>query len=194
MEAVAKEAARQHLDQWDQDAYVAKIAALAGTLHLEDPVLLAGMQQLTTRLKDGRIDFEDLEKRVDFSICLLQFDTHEVIPAHDHPGMTGMILCAAGEIQTANFDELPAPEDGAAPAGHCLLRRVSQQVLRKNDISTLTAKARNIHTLRATQPTQLVDIFTPPYNEQRTEASRWFAINPKAQPDKPDVFQARVIH
>lgn len=194
LEAVAKEAASQHLDQWNQDHYVASIAKLAGQLHMEDPVLRHGIEQLAKRLKNERVDFGDLETRVDFSICLVQFDVGEFIRPHDHPGMTGMILCASGEVETANYDEVPpTPDADAAPANRTVLRRVGQSILRPNDISTLTAKDRNIHTLKALQVTQLVDIFTPPYNHDRSERSRWFELDAQPHSNAPDLFDAQVV-
>jgi hypothetical protein len=192
LEAVTTEAAKQHLDAWKQDDYVKTIAALATRLHLEDPVLTQAMAQLTTRLKHDNVDFQYLEQRVDFSLCLVQFDEGEIIRPHDHPGMTGMILCASGKIETSNFDPFEDPKITPS-AGHQLLRRVGQAVLKKNDISTLTAKARNIHTLRSIQVTQLVDIFTPPYNKERVEQSHWFELSPEAMPGKPDIFEAKPI-
>jgi hypothetical protein len=190
LEAVSTEAAKQHLDAWNQDDYVKSIAALAARLHLTDPVLTKAMAQLTTRLKHGNVDFHYLEQRVDFSLCLVQFDEGETIRPHDHPGMTGMILCASGEIETSNFDPVEDPKIKPA-AGHQLLRRVGHAVLKKNDISTLTAKARNIHTLRARKVTQLVDIFTPPYDDKRVEQSRWFELAPAPVPGNPDLFEAK---
>jgi cysteamine dioxygenase len=106
--------------------------------------------------------------------------------------MTGMILCASGEIETSNFDPVEMPNLQAA-AGHQFLKRVGQAVLKPNDISTLTAKARNIHTLRARKVTQLVDIFTPPYNDERVEQSHWFELAPEAVPGQPDVFEAKAV-
>jgi hypothetical protein len=191
LEAVTKEANKQHLDAWDQDTYVKSIAALASRLHLEDPALTEAMAQITTRLQNGRVDFQYLEQRVDFSLCLVQFDHGEIIRPHDHPGMTGMILCASGEIETSNFDPTAAPEGVEPSEGHLLLKRVGQGVLRKNDISTLTAKARNIHTLHARKPTQLVDIFTPPYNKERIERSQWFELSPDSVPGHEDLFEAK---
>jgi cysteamine dioxygenase len=192
LEAVAAEAGKQHLDAWNQDTYVKSIATLASRLHLEDPVLIKAMEQLTTRLKHGNVDFQYLEQRVDFSLCLVQFDEGEIIRPHDHPGMTGMILCASGEIETVNYDPIELPEAPAA-AGHQLLRKVGEAVLHKNEISTLTAKARNIHALRARKVTQLVDIFTPPYNDERVEQSHWFEIAPEAIDGKAGVFEAKVV-
>ncbi|QTN33948.1 hypothetical protein HZ994_17040 [Akkermansiaceae bacterium] len=190
LEAVSKEADKQHLDSWDQDGYVKSIASLASRLHLEDPALTMAMEQISLRLKHGKVDFKYLEERVDFSLCLVQFDEGEIIRPHDHPGMTGMILCAAGEIETTNYD--PAEPGGIEISeGHQLLRRVGQGVLRKNDISTLTAKARNIHTLQARKVTQLVDIFTPPYDKERIERSNWFDISPEAITGHADLYEAK---
>jgi cysteamine dioxygenase len=191
LEAVAKEAGKQHLDAWNQDAYVAKIAGLATRLHLDDPVLTAALAQLDVRLKQGDVDFQYLEERVDFALCLVQFDVDERIRPHDHPGMTGMILCASGEIETANFDPVELP-DFEPHAGHQLLKLASQATLKKNDISTLTAKARNIHTLKARKATQLVDIFTPPYNEERSEQSRWYELAPEPIKGHKDIFEAEI--
>ena len=191
LEAVAKEAEKQHLDAWNQDDYVGKIAGLASRLHLEDPVLTEGLAQLEVRLKQGKVDFHYLEKRIDFALCLVQFDVDERIRPHDHPGMTGMILCASGEIETANFDPVELP-DFETPANRQLLKLAGQATLKKNDISTLTAKARNIHTLRARKVTQLVDIFTPPYNDERAEQSRWFELAPDPIEGHKDIFEAEV--
>lgn len=192
LEAVSKEAAKQHLDAWKQEDYVKSIAALAGRLHLEDPVLTKAMAQLTERLKHGNVDFHYLEQRVDFSLCLVQFDEGEIIRPHDHPGMTGMILCASGEIETSNFDPVEDPKIEVA-AGHQLLRRVGQALLKKNDISTLTAKTRNIHTLRARKVTQLVDIFTPPYNDERVKQSHWYELAAEPLKGQKDLFEAKVV-
>ncbi len=191
LEAVSKEAAKQHLDAWGQDSYVEGISKLASRLHLEDPVLTKALAQLTTRLKHGNVDFQYLEQRVDFSLCLVQFDEGEIIRPHDHPGMTGMILCASGEIETSNFDPIELP-DTQASEGHLFLKKADTAVLKKNDISTLTAKARNIHTLKASKVTQLVDIFTPPYNDERVEQSRWFKLAPDPVEGHKDIFEAEV--
>ena len=189
LEAVSKESGKQHLDNWNQDEYVRSLASLASQLHLGDPVMTKALEQVSIRLKNGKVDFEYLEKRVDFSLCLVQFDQGEVIRPHDHPGMTGMILCGSGEIATSNYDLVEAQEITVS-TGNQLLRQVETRVLKKNDISTLTAKARNIHTLTAAKPTQLVDIFTPPYNNERVEKSRWYELSPEPVEGHPKLFEA----
>lgn len=192
LETVSKEAQKQHLDAWNQDTYLKSISSLASRLHLGDPALAKAMEQLKVRLENGRVDFKYLEERVDFSLCLVQFDEGEFIRPHDHPEMTGMILCGSGEIETSNYDPIVLPEYDT-PEGHQLLKHIETSILKKNNISTLTAKARNIHTLKALKPTQLVDIFTPPYNKDRGERSRWFEIPPETLKDKPGVFEAKVV-
>jgi len=190
LEAVSKEAGKQHLDAWNQDSYVQTISKLASRLHLEDPTLLDALAQIKTRLVNGKVDFQYLERRVDFSLCLVQFDEGEIIRPHDHPGMTGMILCASGEIETSNYDPIEMANVKVSE-GHQLLKRVGTTVLKKNEISTLTAKARNIHTLKAHKPTQLVDIFTPPYDKEKIEKSNWFSLSPDPITGQKDVFEAK---
>lgn len=193
--AVAAEAAKQHLDNWDQEDYLRKISALSLRLHREDPVLQKGFAQIRTRLEKGKVDIEYLEKRFDFAVCLVQFEKHQTIAAHDHPGMTGVILCASGKIHTRNFDlveeKVVARADGTKDT-ECILRKSAQKTLRPNAITTLTSKARNIHTLKAEEITQLIDIFTPPYNDERVADSRWFTIDDAPQPGRKDLFQAVV--
>jgi cysteamine dioxygenase len=58
LESVATEAAKQHLDQWNQEDYLKKISALALRLHREDPLLQKGFAQIKTRLEKGKVDFE----------------------------------------------------------------------------------------------------------------------------------------
>lgn len=100
LEVVAKEAAQQHLDHWDEETYSKKLSKLTQTLYVDDPVISLAMGKITERLRLGAVDFDALETRVDFAVCLVLFDAKEVIRPHNHPGMTGMILCTSGEIQT----------------------------------------------------------------------------------------------
>lgn len=173
LEAVAKEAARQHLDDWSEPAYVMRAEALARRLDLADEHLKAAFERAKKGVGNGRIDFDRLEKREDFQISFLQFEQGEEIAHHDHPEMTGVLLCATGDIEVWNYDELAsAPEPG-----HVLLREIAKGRLTKGSTSTLTSKERNIHRLRARELTQLIDIFAPPYTPRRVKSSRWFDVD-----------------
>jgi len=46
--------------------------------------------------------------------------------------------------------------------------------------------------LKALRPTQLIDIFTPPYDKARIEKSRWFEIPPEPLPSHHGIFEAKV--
>lgn len=188
LEAVAAEAAKQHLDRWNEPAYVKKIAALAARLDLKDERLAAAFEKAKKGVGNGRIDFDTLEKNEDFQVSFLQFEKGEDIHYHDHPEMTGVLLCATGDIDVWNYDEL----DEQPEPDHLLLREISQARLVKSQVSTLTSKERNIHRLKARELTQLVDIFTPPYNKDRAKRSRWFDVDDEPYQGKGKEFLAKV--
>jgi cysteamine dioxygenase len=96
LDAVAKETARQHFDDWNEESYLKRTQSIARRLHLEDPTLLEAFKKARKGIGNGRIDFDRLEERKDFQISYLQFEKGETIRHHDHPGMTGMLLCATG--------------------------------------------------------------------------------------------------
>lgn len=174
LEAVEKEAARQHLDDWDESAYVVKAAQLCSRLNLKDEHLLQAFKKAHRGLGNKRVDFEPLEKQRDFHVTLLQFEKEEEISHHDHPEMTGVILCASGEIETWNYDLLGEKPDQK----HVLLKETNHDILKKSSVSSLTSQARNIHRLKARKLTQLVDIFAPPYNRERIRKSSWYDVDP----------------
>jgi cysteamine dioxygenase len=62
--------------------------------------------------------------------------------------------------------------------------------MKKGDISTLTSKARNIHTLKAKQVTQLIDIFTQPYNKERSENSQWYELDERPMLGSQNIYEA----
>lgn len=195
LEAVAKEAAKQHLDRWNEEEYLKKIAGLTKSLYLDDPVISQAMEKVAVRLKKGWVDFHDLEKNLDFAVCLLQFDVNEVIKPHNHPGMTGMILCASGEIHAQNYDlykTIDEREVDGVRHGKYLLHQSVNSTLRKGDISTLTSQARNIHTLKAAMVTQLIDIFTPPYNQERSEKSCWYELDEVPVAGSRTIYEAHL--
>ncbi len=188
LEAIAGEAGRQHLDDWDEPRYVARAAAIARRLDLRSTELEKAFETAKGGIGDGRVDFDHLEKREDFQISFVQFEKGEEIRHHDHPGMTGVLLCATGNIDVWNYDEVRPAADQKA----LLLKQTAKARLTKADVSTLTSKERNIHRLEARALTQLVDIFAPPYTRERVRKSRWFDVDEEEFEGREGVFEARV--
>ncbi|BCX49003.1 hypothetical protein HAHE_29110 [Haloferula helveola] len=187
LEAIAKEAARQHLDDWNEQSYVERAAAIALRLDLKSPELAQAFEDAKQGIGNKRVDFDKLEKQQDFEISFVQFEKGEQIRHHDHPGMTGVLLCATGTIDVWNYDEL----DEKAGEGSLLLKQTAKAELTKANVSTLTSKERNIHRLQARSLTQLVDIFAPPYNKERVQKSRWFDVDTEPYKGRDGCFEAK---
>ena len=183
---VEKEAAKQHLDNWSEQAYVKKAAALMAQLNLQDPALEEAFKNTKKGLGYKRVDFYKLEKQRVFEVCMLQFEQGEQIKHHDHPGMTGVILCATGRTDVWNYDLLGKRNDSK----NVLLKETSHALLTKGKVSTLTSKERNIHRLKAQNLTQLIDIFAPPYNKERARNSSWFNVDPEPFQGYNKIYEA----
>jgi hypothetical protein len=133
LEAIAREASRQHLDDWNEEDYVAKAAAIVSRLDLDSPDLRQAFEKAKGGIGNQRVDFDPLEKQLDFQISFIQFEKGEEIRHHDHPGMTGVLLCATGAIDVWNYDEIHA-----APGKETLLlKQISKTTMNKSDVSTL---------------------------------------------------------
>ena len=184
--SIEKEAAKQHLDNWNEKAYVQKAAALMHRLNLKDPALAEAFEKTKKGLGNNRVDFYKLEKQRVFEVCLLQFEKGEQIKHHDHPNMTGVLLCATGETDVWNYDLLGQREG----TQNVLLKQTSHTLLTKGQVSTLTSKERNIHRLKAQSLTQLVDIFAPPYNKERSRNSSWFNVDPEPFQGYANIYEA----
>ena len=183
---VEKEAAKQHLDHWNQDKYVKQVAALALHLNLKDADLTEAFENSKKGLGNKHPDFYKLEKQRNFEVSLVQFEKGEEITHHDHPDMTGVLLCATGHIDVWNYDLMPHEND----EDKVLLKETAQSSLHKGNVSTLTSKARTIHRLQAHQLTQLVDIFAPPYNKERIKKSTWFEVDSDNYQGQEKIYEA----
>ena len=189
--AIEAEAKKQHLDHWNEVAYVKHAAAIASRLDLTDKYLVDSFKEIKeSGVGNKKVDFGRLEKQMDFQVSLVQFEKNEQILHHDHPEMTGVLLCATGEVEVWNYDVLEEQE----LKQNVLLKQTSHARLAQGKVSTLTSKERNIHRVSARKFTQLVDVFAPPYNRQRSLDSTWYEvdteeyrINGKAQ---DNVFEA----
>lgn len=184
--AVNKEAAKQHLDDWNELTYVNKASALMARLNLKDPALAKAFADTKKGLGNQRVDFYDLETQRDFEVCLLQFEQGEQISHHDHPEMTGVLLCATGKTDVWNYDLIGQRKQSK----NVLLKQTSHALLTKGNVSTLTSKERNIHRLQAQSLTQLVDIFAPPYNKERAEKSSWYKVDTETFQGYENIYEA----
>jgi hypothetical protein len=188
LEGITKEAARQHLDEWNEASYLKRAKALARRLHLEDPILLEAFKKAEKGIGNGRIDFDRLEKHQDFQISYLQFEKGEKIRHHDHPGMTGVLLCATGELITENFTLLDEEREDE----RLLLKSAGKTVLQKGKAASLTSTLGNIHRVEARALTQIIDVFAPPYNQARIKESKYFRVDEEPFEERKDVFEATV--
>ena len=169
LEQVEAIAELQFGDAWDMETYVTDAAKLMQALNLDDPVVVGAFADYANQV----IDFPEIAPVYSgplFEVVTLEFEPGEEIGLHDHPDMTGVILCVTGSVEIDNFDQVEPSQN----ENQFLLKRSAKQTLYPGDVATLTATRGNIHSLRATEFTQLLDVFTPPYNDDRSERSRWF--------------------
>lgn len=182
---VAALATVQYSADWDQAAYVADVAALMAALDLDDPDLLALYAEYADRYRDFP-EITTVEETDDFEVAILQFEAGDSIDLHDHPDMTGVILCVSGAVQIENYTELSEQSADGNP----LIQQIWAGTLSTGQVGTLTATTGNIHTLRADVFTELLDVFTPGYNRDRSLRSRWFTRAETPYDDRSDVYEA----
>ncbi|MFT4546799.1 MAG: hypothetical protein ACI8XO_004482 [Verrucomicrobiales bacterium] len=197
--------AKKQLDPkvWSEPAYVKRAAALAKRLNLKDPAVLdffAGYENANPEFPE----FEKMHREKLFEISLVQFDEGEVIAHHDHPEMTGVLLCGKGKLSVENFDLLEEEAEGdGSDCGdeaaaevkeddRVLLKRSGKATLKRGDVSTLTSKKSNIHRVSAKKFCQVIDLFTPPYDQKRIRESRWFEVDDGVFEGREGVYEAKV--
>ena len=193
LERITAEAEKQ-LDPkiWSEPKYVKQAAALARRLNLKDPEILkffAGYENNNPRFPEFDKLYRD-EKKL-FEISLVEFDQGEVIGHHDHPEMTGVLLCGKGKLDVENFDILEPEKKDQVADEHLLLKRSGKATLKRGNVSTLTSKKSNIHRVSAEKFCQVIDIFTPPYDAKRIRNSRWFEVDAEEFEGRNEVYQAK---
>jgi cysteamine dioxygenase len=158
---------------WNQDYYVNSVARLLRTLPSSDPAFRRAM---TAGLKKTYVtpDFTELIKTLDVQISLITFEKGESLPHHNHPAMTGVLTCVTGSLLVSSYDLLSTRE--RAPSAGVLLHSVKSEIILPGRISTLTQSRGNIHTVKALDFTQVIDIFTPPYSDERIAKTTWYTL------------------
>ena len=106
LQKLEMEARHQFAPTWNQHAYVQQVALLLKRLNFATPPLSA----LLARARDPRPGggtfpaFDELEHRVAFQVSLISFEKSQVIPHHNHPNMTGVMICANGALEVESFE------------------------------------------------------------------------------------------
>jgi len=154
---------------WNQEQHVEEVQALMQLLDLDDAKFedvydgYASAQRVFPAIKS-------VHNGGHFSVASLEFDPGDEIRLHNHPDMTGVILCVSGSIEVEAFNLLPTK----SASGKLLMEQVLQEKLTPGVFASLTAEHGNIHRLVATEYTELLDVFTPPYDKERMTRYRWY--------------------
>lgn len=187
LEAIQKQAKTQHTLPWNQSDYVRAVQTILEQCNFPE---FDNFKKATANYKDVRnnwFEHELLHKEIDFQISLLQFEKGEYISHHDHPSMCGVINMVTGNALVKNYsihetldkEETKTIGEKSYTLKSCLLKKENEEILLPNKISTLTESEGNIHSLMPNEFTQLVDIFTPAYNEKSETETKWFTVNEK---------------
>lgn len=128
-----------------------------------------------------------LHTEIDFQVSLFQFEKGEYIGHHDHPKMCGIINVISGEMDISNYSfEKNEGEKVAYKNGDksyymqpCVLKKEKGESLKAGEVSILTSTDSNIHEVMPNSFAQLVDIFTPAYNAENENATKWFHLKEK---------------
>lgn len=168
----------QFTEAWDTDAYVEDVAALMKQLDLRD----RHFRRFLRRYEDTAAGMPSIRRAHGgghFSVATLHFEPGESIELHDHPRMTGVILGLRGAARVEAFDRLDAPDR----PDRWRLRPAGVADVRPGVHATLTPDRGNVHALHADVFTELVDVFTPPYDAERKAAFRWYERASDPSPD-----------
>lgn len=181
-------AAREfHLKHTNSDIHVRTVERLLRRLNLRTP-RLADMPLEESNSNYPYPEFTDLMRSTDVQVTLLSFSAGEVIPYHNHPSMTGVMTCVRGELTVDSYDYVDR-----LSKEEWIIRALPRAGLQPGNTSTLTEKARNIHQVAAPAAAQIVDIFSPPYDAERTYSTRWFKLrSSRASGRDADLFIAEV--
>ena len=171
---------------WNQEAYVHDVSELLKVLDLTAPEV----DGFFNHYNNASLNFPEINEvhwQESFQVSTLEFEANEVIGLHDHPEMTGVILCCGGKLETENYTLL----EESSESGGLLLRQDSRIVMTPGSIATLTSTTRNIHSLRATEFTRLIDVFTPSYDDFRSRTSKWYQKDSETYQGSEGIYEAQ---
>ncbi|TYK28379.1 plant cysteine oxidase 3 isoform X2 [Cucumis melo var. makuwa] len=135
---------------------------------------LFGLSQLNRIARWAQpITYIDICECENFTICIFCFPTSSVIPLHDHPGMTVFSKVLYGSLHVKAYDWVEPPfiqESKGSPYFSARLAKlaVDKVLTASSATSVLYPKAGgNIHCFTAVSPCAVLDVLSPPYNEDK---------------------------
>ena len=186
LEQLSALAEAQFSPGWDPESHVDDVARLMKALDLRDRPFRRFLRQYEDTVA-GRPAVRGVHHGGHFSVATLHFEPGEAIGLHDHPRMTGVILGLRGAARITAFDRTSHPDR----EDWYRLRQVADGVVGAGDHATLTPTRGNVHCLKADVYTELLDVFTPPYDEQRSAEFRWYerSVAPVGVPGLFDAWE-----
>lgn len=157
--------------QGSEEHYAHVIGSLLRALRTDDPFLARLMADYADD-KDRQPELRIIDRRKHFEVLLISFERGEEIPFHDHPHMTGVMRCIQGDVLVEGLEIVST----VMPAQEYLIKKTSVKHLSTGAISTLTSTRDNIHRLEATRPSQVLDVFSPPYDADHNRPLRWYTV------------------
>lgn len=196
---VTKLASKQYEPTWNQNEYIKAVQALL--LQCNFPEYENVKKEFTGYVDKNKNWFEHslLHKEFNFQVSLLQFEKGEYISHHNHPDMCGVINMVTGNALVKNYTLHKELEKTKTQSYNgqtftlksCVLEETKKEILMPGNISILTSTVGNIHSLMPNEFTQLVDVFTPAYNEKNEAASIWYQVNEEINfENNPKLFEA----
>lgn len=160
---------------FEPEAHVDDLRRLSETLDLSDPTLVARFRALS---RDQRAPYvtDQVVETPTCGIMLVSFRADGEVGLHDHPDQSGFILCCRGHMKVEAYDAV-----GEAPLR---LRLAVRTEAGPGDYVSLTPTRGNIHGLECTEPTWLIDVFTPPLSEAGRARVRGYVLGPEIAPDE----------
>ena len=178
-------AKQQYEPNWNQKEYIALVQNLLQRCQFPE---FENVKKEFSSYKDETknwFEHDLLHKEINFQVSLLQFEKGEYISHHNHPDMCGVINMVTGNAMVKNYSLHKELEKTRTQTYNgqtfilksCVLEESKKEILMAGKTSILTSKEGNIHSLMPNEFTQLVDVFTPAYNEKNEAASIWYQVN-----------------
>lgn len=179
----------QFEEEWtaNQDEYTKKIEDLLVRLNLEDDKIVEFIESYNN-YNSSFPEIRTIHRKTEFQVSLLEFEADEKIPLHDHPDMTGVVICTHGEIEVTHYDKLTETSEEDLP----LIKKERDLTMTPGMTATLTVSRGNIHELHAKEFTRMIDVFTPPYSRDRSSRTRYYWIGEDTYEGRTDTFEAEI--